>query len=59
VSPNYKPCDISECSRSYLEWLAAELERQKAEGKPINQAYLDNVKKAIPFAPLHFITHEL
>lgn len=59
MTSRYKQPTIDECSRDYLEALAEELEQQKADGKPINQAFLDQVKAAIPYAPLHFITHEL
>lgn len=55
----YRQPDLHECSRDYLVGLAAELEEQKADGKPINQAFLDQVYAAIPYAPMHFVTHEL
>ena len=55
----YKQPDLSECSRDYLVGLAAELEEQKADGKPINQAFLDQVHAAIPAAPPYFILHAI
>lgn len=59
MTSRYKQPEISECSRDYLIALAENLEEMKADGKPINQAFLDQVKAAIPYAPLYFITHEL
>ena len=59
MTSRYKQPDIHECSRDYLIALAENLEEQKADVKPINEAFLAQVKAAIPYAPLHFITHEL
>ena len=59
MTARYKQPHLDECSRDYLVGLAAELEEQKADGKPINQAFLDEVYAAIPTAPAHFVLHEI
>jgi hypothetical protein len=53
----FKQCDLADCSRDYLEHLAAELELQAAAGKPINREFLDQVRAAIPTAPPYFVLH--
>lgn len=59
MSRRYKPCEIEDCSRDYLERLEADMVARQARGEPINEAFLEQVRRAIPKAPKHFITHEL
>ena len=56
---SYKPCDVEDCSRDYLEALEAYLVERQARGEPINEAFLEQVRRAIPTAPNYFITHEI
>lgn len=59
MSPRYKQCDIEDCSRDYLEQLEANLVERQAAGETINEAFLEQVRRAIPKAPKHFVMHEL
>ena len=55
----YKAHEMEDCSRDYLERLEANMVARQARGEPINEAFLEQVRRAIPKAPKHFITHEL
>lgn len=56
---SYKQCDLEDCSRDYLEALEQRLGERKARGETINEAFLEDIRRAIPMAPSYFVRHEI
>lgn len=53
----FKPCDLDECSRDYLEDLLDQLREAAARGERVDPDWMAKVAAAAEDAPPYFIVH--